>query len=85
MITFSDGREITWYLMDELPQLINVVKHEMTLGQFERGARTVPALTASYLADLGEAKGKQELFKHQSPQILRALGSGLEKSDCLDR
>ena len=49
------------------------VKYGMTLGQFERGARTVPALTASYLADLGEAKGKQELFKHQSPQILRAL------------
>ena len=44
----------------------------MTLSRFEQD-RMVPALTASYLADLGESKGKQELFKHQSPQILRAL------------
>jgi len=45
----------------------------MTLRRFEHQAASVPALTASYLADLGEAKGKQELFKRQSPQILRAL------------
>ena len=45
----------------------------MTLSRFEHQAASVPAQTASYLADIGEAKGKQELFKHQSPQILRAL------------
>lgn len=45
----------------------------MTLNRFEHQAASVPALTASYLADIGEAKGKQALFKHQSSQILRAL------------
>ena len=30
-------------------------------------------ITASYLADLGEARGKQELFTKQAPQRLKAL------------
>ncbi|MCX5861106.1 MAG: Fic family protein [Deltaproteobacteria bacterium] len=33
----------------------------------------IPASTAWYLADLGEARGKQELFTRQSPQRLRFL------------
>lgn len=33
----------------------------------------VPTSTAWYLADLGEARGKQNLFKQQSPQRLRSL------------
>src|SRR5713226_9014766 len=38
-------------------------------------ARTqnIPATTAWYLADLGEAHGKQELFTKQSPQRLKVL------------
>jgi Fic family protein len=44
-----------------------------TLRQFAAGIETVPATTAWYLADLGEARGKQELFMRQSPQMLRVL------------
>src|SRR5436305_12190013 len=33
----------------------------------------IPTTTAWYLADLGEARGKQELFTNQSPQALKAL------------
>jgi Fic family protein len=33
----------------------------------------VPVSTSWYLADLGEARGKQELFTHQSPQHLNVL------------
>lgn len=33
----------------------------------------IPTATAWYLADLGEAKGKQSLFTQQSPQKLKAL------------
>jgi len=34
---------------------------------------TVPAGTSWYLADLGEARGKQELFTRQAPQRLKTL------------
>lgn len=34
---------------------------------------SIPAGTSWYLADLGEARGKQELFTRQSPQKLKAL------------
>ncbi|OGT83059.1 MAG: cell filamentation protein Fic [Gammaproteobacteria bacterium RIFCSPLOWO2_02_FULL_61_13] len=34
---------------------------------------TVPAGTSWYLADLGEARGKQELFMRQAPQRLKVL------------
>jgi Fic family protein len=44
-----------------------------TLQQFESKPDTLPASTAWYLADLGEARGKQELFTKQSPQRLRVL------------
>ena len=33
----------------------------------------IPASTSWYLADLGEARGKQELFTKQSPQKLKVL------------
>jgi len=45
----------------------------MTLRQFSAKPEIVPATTAWYLADLGEARGKQELFTKQSPQKLKVL------------
>jgi hypothetical protein len=40
----------------------------MTLRQFALKPETMPSATSWYLADLGEARGKQELFTKQSPQ-----------------
>ncbi len=45
----------------------------MTLRQFAAKPQTIPTSTSWYLADLGEARGKQELFKKQSPQRLKVL------------
>ena len=45
----------------------------MTLRLFTAKPPNVPMSAAWYLADLGEAKGKQELFTRQSPQRLKAL------------
>lgn len=45
----------------------------MTLRLFSRKFESVPASTTWYLTDLGEARGKQELFTRQSPQRLKAL------------
>src|SRR5256884_7265439 len=42
------------------------------LGLFAK-KQDIPAATAWYLADLGEARGKQELFTKQSPQRLKVL------------
>lgn len=44
-----------------------------TLRQFAARPETIPASTSWYLADLGEARGKQELFTKQSPQRLKVL------------
>ena len=44
-----------------------------TLEQFASKPETIPASTSWYLADLGEARGKQELFTKQSPQKLKVL------------
>jgi Fic family protein len=44
-----------------------------TLRQFTDKVEQVPGATAWYLADLSEARGKQELYTRQSPQVLRAL------------
>lgn len=44
-----------------------------TLQQFTSKPETIPASTSWYLADLGEARGKQELFTKQSPQKLKVL------------
>lgn len=45
----------------------------MTLKLFRSKPETVPTATSWYLADLGESRGKQELFTRQTPQRLRAL------------
>ena len=44
-----------------------------TLGQFSSKPESIPAATSWYLADLGEARGKQDLFTKQSPQKLKVL------------
>jgi Fic family protein len=44
-----------------------------TLRQLAMGQTAIPASTAWYLADLGEFRGKQELYTRQSPQRLKAL------------
>ncbi len=44
-----------------------------TLRQFSNKPETIPAITAWYLSDLGEARGRQELFTKQSPQKLKVL------------
>ncbi len=44
-----------------------------TLALFAEPPKVIPAATSWYLADLGEARGKQELFTRQSPQKLKAL------------
>lgn len=44
-----------------------------TLNRFALEAPDVPMSAAWYLADVGEARGKQELFTRQSPQRLKAL------------
>ena len=45
----------------------------MTLRQFADPPQAIPATTSWYLADLGQALGKQELFTKQSPQKLKSL------------
>lgn len=45
----------------------------MTLRRFAEPLTTIPAATGWYLADLGQAIGRQELFTRQSPQKLKAL------------
>ena len=45
----------------------------MTFRQFASKPETIPATTSWYLADLGEARGKQDLFTKQSPQKLKVL------------
>ena len=44
-----------------------------TLQQFSLGLESIPAVTSWYLADVAEAKGRQELFTKQSPQRLKVL------------
>src|SRR2546426_11905438 len=45
----------------------------MTFRQLGGRLEAIPTATSWYLADLGEARGKQELFTRQSPQRLKAL------------
>lgn len=45
----------------------------MTLKQFSAKPETIPASSSWYLADLAEARGKQELFTKQAPQRLKVL------------
>ena len=44
-----------------------------TLLLFESAVQSIPQSTAWYLADLGEYRGKQELYARQAPQKLKAL------------
>ena len=44
-----------------------------TLSLFSTGNYSVPGGTSWYLADLGEFRGKQELYTRQSPQRLKIL------------
>jgi Fic family protein len=44
-----------------------------TFDQFNQHPVALPSTTGWYLADLGEARGKQDLFTRQSPQKLKAL------------
>jgi Fic family protein len=43
-----------------------------TLQKIPAGVEVIPSTTSWYLADLGEARGKQELFTKLSPQTLKA-------------
>ena len=45
----------------------------ITLRLFSEKPTSIPPSTAWYLADLGEARGRQELFTRQYPQRLKAL------------
>jgi len=45
----------------------------MTFKQFAGKLETIPAGTSWYLADLGEARGCQELYTRQAPQKLKIL------------
>ncbi len=45
----------------------------MTFKQFANKLETIPASTSWYLADLGEARGRQELYTRQAPQKLKIL------------
>ena len=44
-----------------------------TLRQLAAEPSTIPTRTSWYLADLAEAKGRQELFTRQTPQKLKVL------------
>jgi Fic family protein len=44
-----------------------------TFEQFLQQPITLPVTTGWYLSDLGEARGKQELFTRQAPQKLKVL------------
>lgn len=44
-----------------------------TFEQFAAQISSVPLTTSWYLSDLGESRGKQELFTRQSPQKLKIL------------
>jgi Fic family protein len=45
----------------------------MTLRQFSLKPETISTATSWYIADLSEARGKQELFTKQAPQRLKVL------------
>lgn len=45
----------------------------LTLKGFSNKPETIPTATSWYLADLGEFRGRQELFTKQSPQKLKVL------------
>ena len=44
-----------------------------TLKIFQTGIASIPSVTAWQLADLGEFRGKQDMYLHNAPQKLQAL------------
>ncbi len=44
-----------------------------TLSLFSTGNTPIPSSTSWYLADLGEFRGKHELYTRQAPQRLKTL------------
>ena len=44
----------------------------ITLKQFISELDAIPVMTSWYLADILEAKGRQELYRKQSPQRLNS-------------
>lgn len=44
-----------------------------TFQQFSQGSSAIPGGTSWYLAELGEFRGKQELYTRQAPQRLKTL------------
>ncbi|MGQ0544701.1 MAG: hypothetical protein ACT4P3_05115 [Betaproteobacteria bacterium] len=55
------------------PPQVPIAMADNTLRLLAQEGLRIPAATAWYLADLGEARGKQELFKRQVPQKLKVL------------
>lgn len=45
----------------------------MTFSRFSQRPKAIPAPTAWYVADLAEARGRQELFTRQPPQKPKVL------------
>jgi hypothetical protein len=45
----------------------------MTFRQLASKPQVIPTGTSWYIADLSEARGRQELFTRQAPQKLKAL------------
>ena len=45
----------------------------IALKKFIADLDTIPVTTSWYLADISEAKGRQDLYKRQSPQRLKSL------------
>lgn len=44
-----------------------------TLSMFSKKMESIPAITAWYLTDIAESRGRQDLFTKQAPQRLKAL------------
>ena len=55
------------------PRLSYTALKMNTFRQFEQQVEHIPLTTGWYLAGLGEARGRQELFTRQSPQKLKVL------------
>jgi len=67
------GGELNSFWNDGLKGFKQKNEIMMTLRQLSSKPETIPAITSWYLSDLGEARGRQELFTKQSPQRLKVL------------
>ncbi len=59
--------------MREKEKQLADAKNKLDERLLSHAATTVPAATSWYLADVGEARGQQELFTRQAPQRLKKL------------